>query len=486
MNKIYVSTKRERHQINKNIYGHFAEHLGRCIYGGFWVGETSEIKNKNGIRLDVVEALKKLNIPVLRWPGGCFADEYHWRDGIGPQETRKHMVNTWWGETVESNHFGTHEFMELCEMLECDAYINGNVGSGSVKEMQEWVEYLTADGASPRAVERRRNGRDKPWKVAYFGVGNENWGCGGHMRPAFYADLYRQFQTYVKDYGDNKIYKIACGSNGADFNWTDVMMKNATPFMDGLSLHHYSLPKPNWTDKGEAIGFPEVEWVSLLESAKKMDELIMKHATIMDIYDPEKRIGMVVDEWGAWYNVEPGTNASFLYQQNTIRDAMVAAITLHIFHKHGDRVTMANIAQTINVLQSMILTKDEKMILTPTYHVFEMFKTHQGGQFLDSVFSNLSDFITSSVSKKGESLTLTLCNYDLKETQNVSYILEDSTFAGKQVVAHILTAEKMDAHNTFKQPDQVQKEIFNDLEIKDCTLRLSIPPMSVIAIIVGN
>ncbi|HPX48393.1 MAG TPA: alpha-L-arabinofuranosidase C-terminal domain-containing protein, partial [Treponemataceae bacterium] len=367
--------------IEPDIYGHFSEHLGRCIYGGLWVGEDSPIPNINGYRADVVEALKKIRIPNLRWPGGCFADEYHWKDGIGPKEERKRMVNTHWGGVVEDNSFGTHEFMDLCELLGCKAYVNGNVGSGTVQEMQEWVEYLTFDGDSPMSRLRAKNGRDKPWKLPYFGVGNENWGCGGNMTAAHYADVYRNFQTYVRSFGSNKIYKIACGASVADYEWTETLMKNAGTFMDGLSLHHYSL-EAGWNDKGLATVFDEKGWFNLLKNAWRMEELVANHERIMDVWDPERRIGMIVDEWGSWHQVEPGTNPGFLYQQNTLRDALVAGITLNIFNNHADRVRMANLAQVANVLQSPILTEGDRMVLTPTWHIFDMYKEHQGAALL--------------------------------------------------------------------------------------------------------
>ncbi|MFZ2918509.1 MAG: alpha-L-arabinofuranosidase C-terminal domain-containing protein, partial [Trichococcus flocculiformis] len=360
-----VTLNRETGTISRYIYGQFAEHLGRCIYEGVWVGTDSEIPHVNGIRQDVVEALKAIQVPVIRWPGGCFADEYHWKDGIGPTEERATIVNTHWGGVTENNHFGTHEFFELCRQVGAEAYINGNVGSGTVQEMQEWVEYMTMDGLSPMSKLRRENGQDEPWKVKFFGVGNESWGCGGNMRPEYYADLYRRYQTYVRQYTKEPLYKIACGPNIDDYNWMDVLMKHAAPFMDGISLHHYALASV-WEDKRPALGFPEKEWFSLIDSALKMDELITRHTTIMDKYDPDKRVGLIVDEWGSWLAVEPGTNPGFLYQQNTIRDAMIASLTLNIFHKHADRVQMANIAQMVNVLQAMILTEGTEMIKTPT------------------------------------------------------------------------------------------------------------------------
>ena len=280
-----INSKDNGPRISKHIYGQFAEHLGRCIYEGIWVGKDSEIENINGIRQDVVQALRNLSVPVLRWPGGCFADEYHWMDGIGPKEQRKKMVNTHWGGLTENNHFGTHEFFELIEQLGTEAYVNGNVGSGSVREMSEWIEYMTMPGESPMADLRRQNGREEPWRVQYFGVGNESWGCGGNMTAEFYAENYRQYQTYVRQYGPEKINKIACGPNVDDYHWMEVMMQKAAPYMDGISLHHYALADV-WLNKRPATGFPVNEWYSLLDSAAKMDELITKQSQMRDKYDP--------------------------------------------------------------------------------------------------------------------------------------------------------------------------------------------------------
>ncbi|HWJ76682.1 MAG TPA: alpha-N-arabinofuranosidase [Niallia sp.] len=466
--------------ISKYIYGQFAEHLGRCIYEGVWVGEDSDIPNVNGIRKDVVAALKDIKVPVVRWPGGCFADEYHWKDGIGPRENRSTIVNTHWGGVTENNHFGTHEFFELIRQLDTEAYINGNVGSGTVQEMQEWVEYMTMNGESPMANLRRENGQDEAWKVEFFGVGNESWGCGGNMRPEYYADLYRRYQTYVRKYGEHNIYKIACGPNVDDYNWTEVLMKNAAPFMDGISLHHYSIPTRVWQDKGSALDFPEKEWYSVLEHANYMDELITKHSTIMDKYDPEKRVGLIVDEWGAWYNVEPGTNPGFLYQQNTIRDAMIAAITLNIFHKHADRVHMANIAQMVNVLQAMILTEGDKMIKTPTYHVFDLYKNHQDAELVDA-YGDTEDHVTYTASKKDGNVTVTLCNYDVSESREITLTRNNGEFT--VVEAAYITADVMNAHNSFEQPDVITKKEFTSYAVDKGTLKVTLPPMSVASIV---
>ncbi|MBW8349508.1 alpha-N-arabinofuranosidase [Bacillus sp. IITD106] len=492
-NQVVINADIEKATINKNIYGHFAEHLGRGIYEGIWVGEDSPIPNTNGIRNDVLEALKKLNIPVLRWPGGCFADEYHWKDGIGPRENRKRMINTHWGGVVENNHFGTHEFMMLCEMLETEPYICGNVGSGTVQEMSEWVEYMTFDGESPMANWRRENGREEPWKLKYFGVGNENWGCGGNMRPEYYADLYRRYQTYVRNYGDNRIYKIAGGANVADYNWTEVLMKNAHWMMDGLSLHYYTIPGEFWTGKGSATDFPESEWFTTLKKALHMDTLITNHSTIMDKYDPAKRVGLIIDEWGTWFDPEPGTNPGFLYQQNTIRDALVAGIHFNIFHAHADRVQMANIAQTINVLQAMILTEGEKMLLTPTYHVFEMFKVHHDASLL-SVESSFGKYelagdtlpqATVSASKDAEGkIHISLCNLDHQNQSDIEIDLRGIDISSAAVSGRILTANKMNAHNTFEQPENVKPAEFTNVKKHEQSLSVTLPPMSVVVLTV--
>jgi alpha-L-arabinofuranosidase len=483
-----LNTDIRKGTINKNIYGHFSEHLGRCIYEGIWVGEDSPIPNTNGIRNDVVKALKEIQIPVLRWPGGCFADEYHWKDGIGDREARKRMINTHWGGTVENNHFGTHEFMELCEMLECEPYINGNVGSGTVQEMSEWVEYLSFGGVSPMSELRQQNGHQEPWAVTYFGVGNENWGCGGNMRPEYYADLYRQYQTYVRNYGENRIHRIACGPNVDDYHWMEVLMREATRFMDSITLHYYTIPGPAWENKGAATGFETSEWFSTLEKALRMDELITKHGVIMDKYDPDKRVGLIVDEWGTWYDVEPGTNPGFLYQQNTIRDALVAGVTLNIFHKHSDRVRMANIAQTINVLQAVILTEGEKMLLTPTYHVFNMFKVHQDAELLDlTIDSGTYSFEGSEIPEVSASASVTdagiihvsLCNLNHAASATVPLELRGLSGQKVEVTGTTLTGNKIDAHNTFSQPDAVVPQAFTAFTLEGDLLNVELAPMSV-------
>lgn len=345
-----INTADKRSYINPEIYGHFSEHLGRCIYNGMYVGENSEIPNIKGVRKDVIEAFKEIKMPVLRWPGGCFADEYHWKDGIGEKSQRKKMINTNWGGVTEDNSFGTNEFFDLCEEIGCEPYLAGNLGSGTVQELSEWIEYITFDGVSPMADLRRKNGREKPWKLKYLGIGNENWGCGGSMRPEYYCDEYRRYQSFCKNFSGNELYKIACGPNSNDYNWTDVVMSNLGEcHTKAISLHYYTVPTGDWNKKGSATEFSDEEYYETISKTLYMDELIKRHSEIMSRRDPEGKIGLIVDEWGCWYDVEEGTNPGFLYQQNTMRDAIVAACNLNIFNNHSDKVVMANLAQAVNV-----------------------------------------------------------------------------------------------------------------------------------------
>ncbi|MBQ1312796.1 MAG: alpha-N-arabinofuranosidase [Blautia sp.] len=507
MSKYYINAAHKKSRIHKEIYGHFSEHLGRCIYEGLYVGENSEIPNVNGMRTDVVEALKEIRVPVLRWPGGCFADEYHWKDGIGPKETRKKMINTHWGGVVEDNSFGTHEYMELCRQLGCETYVNGNLGSGTVQEMSEWVEYMTFNGVSPMADLRAKNGHPEPWKVDFFGVGNENWGCGGNMTPEFYGNEYRRYQTYVRQYNSpgmmaaeeypGKIRKIACGPNVDDTEWTDGVLrtlfrhceKRLHGNADGLSLHYYTHPE-GWEKKGSATDFDEKTWYKTLSKALYMEDLIRMHGAIMDQYDPEKKLGLIVDEWGTWFNVEPGTNPGFLYQQNTMRDALVACLNLNIFNKHSDRVRMACIAQMVNVLQAVILTEGPKMVKTPTWHVFDLFKEHQEAVLLDSFLEtkeigeeeeymvpNLSE--SASLDPQGR-LQITMGNLSVTEDYPVEAFI--TGFAGKKAAARILHAP-MRAMNTFEEPETVKSEDFQ-VELTEGKLSFTIPACSVLQITV--
>lgn len=499
MAKLIINDEKTKSVIAPEIYGHFSEHLGRCIYEGIYVGKNSNIPNVNGMRTDVVEALKDIHIPVLRWPGGCFADEYHWKDGIGSEENRKKMINTHWGGVIEDNSFGTHEYFELCRQLGCKTYVNGNLGSGTVQEMSEWVEYMTFNGVSPMADLRRKNGQEEPWTVDYFGIGNENWGCGGNMRPQYYADEYRRYQTYVRNYDGKKgIQKVCCGANVDDYDWTKKVLettcdhtpKNFHGFMDGLSLHYYVHPE-GWEMKGSATDFDEEGWYKTLKKALYMDTLIIRHGCIMDEFDPEKKIGMIVDEWGCWFDVEPGTNPGFLYQQNTVRDALVAGITLNIFNKHSDRVKMANLAQIVNVLQSVLLTEGAKMIRTPTYYVFHMYRHHQGAQLLESTLIDIKEsgigqwkvpMITESVSmdKKGI-ITVTLNNLSVSKTQRLEIELIGSGSIYQVAEAHIVSG-KMKQYNTFEEPEKVTEKAFTDYTRSGKKIQVMLPSCSVLEI----
>ncbi len=479
MAKVILDPRVTGAKISKNIYGHFSEHLGRCIYQGLYVGKDSPIPNVKGMRTDVVQALKKIGVPVLRWPGGCFADEYHWEDGIGPKETRKRMVNTNWGGVVEDNSFGTHEFLELCSQIGCEPYINANVGSGTVREMAEWVEYLNSEGDSTVVKKRWANGRKDPWGVKFWGVGNENWGCGGNMRPEYYADEFRRYQTYCRNYGDNKLYRIACGPSVDDYNWTAVMMERAGEYMDALTLHYYTVPGP-WHDKGSATEFNEEDYARTLRLALRMEELVSNHLQIMNRYDPKHRVGLIVDEWGTWFNVEPGTNPGFLYQQNTMRDAQVAALTLNIFNAHADRIVMANLAQTVNVLQSVILTEGDKMVLTPTYHVFDLYKAHQEGTLVP-VHVDADDSaegvkrVSASASLKGDVLTVTLANTSATESCEVPISLCGAKPAKAE--GRVLAGE-MHAKNDFSA-SPVAIAPLTSLSLSSDEVRVTLPACSV-------
>ena len=484
-----INTHHKVSTIRPEIYGGFSEHLGRCIYGGVYVGEDSKIPNVKGMRTDIVEALKKIKLPVLRWPGGCFADEYHWKDGVGDKTLRKRMVNTHWGGVVEDNSFGTHEFMEFCRQVGCQPYINGNLGSGTVEEMQEWIEYMTFDGESPMANLRRKNGQDAPWKLKYFCVGNENWGCGGNMRPEFYADNYRRYATYLRNFGDNRLYKIACGPNSADYRWTEEVMKIAGKHCNAISLHYYTTCGDEWKTKTQATGFNEEYWYRCMARTLKMEEIVSKHLQIMDYYDPEHKVDLIVDEWGTWFDVEPGTNPGFLYQQNTIRDALVAGINLNIFNKHSDRVAMSNIAQLVNVLQAVILTEGDKMILTPTYHVYDMYSVHQGAELVDSWIETkeigIDGFHTpnlhesASIAEDG-TLNATICNLSPTES---AHICADVLGNGYRLKEAFIVGGAMGDFNTFDQPDKVQVQPFTGCKLAEGRMMdIQVPASSVVRI----
>ncbi|MBQ4387458.1 MAG: alpha-N-arabinofuranosidase [Prevotella sp.] len=492
-------------KINKEIYGQFAEHLGSCIYGGLWVGEESPIPNVQGYRKDVLEALKALQIPVLRWPGGCFADEYHWRDGIGPRSQRPSMKNNNWGGTIEDNSFGTHEFLNLCEMLGCEPYISGNVGSGTVEELAKWVEYMTSEEGTPMAKLRKENGREKPWRVKYLGVGNESWGCGGNMRPEYYSDLYRRYAVYCRNYDGNKLYKIASGASDYDYKWTKVLMERIGQRMDGVSLHYYTCSGWNGP-KGSATQFDNDQYYWALAKCLEIEEVIKKHKAIMDEADPNHRVDLLVDEWGTWWDEEPGTTPGHLYQQNALRDAFVAALSLNVFHRHTDRVKMANIAQVVNVLQSMILTDQQgtgHMVLTPTYHAFEMYKPFQEATYLpidvetetvqvakayfkdQATGKNQGErplpLVSASAARtKDGSTVIALTNVSLDADRTLDIRLEGCQ--AKQVEGRILTSKSVADYNDFEHPSKVAPTAFKDARLKKGVLSVKLPAKSLVVL----
>lgn len=494
MVKLYIHTDRKLSVINKNIYGHFAEHLGRGIYDGIFVGKDSPIPNIRGIRTDVLNALKHIQVPVIRWPGGCFAEYYNWRDGIGQQ--RKKMINSSWGGVIESNSFGTHEYFDLCEQLECSTYIAANVGSGTPREVSEWVEYITFNGESELTELRHLNGRNKPWTLDFIGIGNENWGCGGHMRPEYYSDLYRQFESFIRHYGQKKIQRVACGPDGDDQNWSETVMQLAHHRMDSISLHYYTMPgyyktdKYKWESKSSATAFDQNNYYRTLDRAYFMDELIVRHKRIMDKYDPDKKVTLTVDEWGTWHLAEEGTNPAFLYQQNTMRDAIVAALTLNIFNLHSDRVSMANLAQMINVLQSLILTMGDQMVLTPTYHVFDLYKGHQNSTLVESYIeadylqineAQLPHLHVSASEREDGNIHLTIVNLSATEAVDLHSYLEGRSFTKASV--RYLTGSIAD-HNTFEHPEQVTIHTHDTINISNNEFLITIPHCSIYEIIV--
>lgn len=490
---LFINAGRRYSKINKNIYGHFSEHLGRGIYNGIFVEENSPVANIRGIRTDVVEALRHIKVPVLRWPGGCFAEYYYWKDGVGPD--RKRIVNAGWGGVVEDNSFGTHEFLDLCEQIGCSAYIAANVGSGTPREVSEWIEYMTFSGESPMANWRRQNGRDEPWNVEFLGIGNENWACGGNMRPEYYADVYKRFETFVRNYGENKIFRVACGADGSDYKWTETLMRLAGKHMNGLSLHYYTMPayyeteEYPWEQKGPAVGIDEGNYYRTLRRALYIDELIRRHKCVMDQYDPNCQVSIILDEWGTWHEVEPGTNSAFLFQQNTMRDAIAAAVSLNIFNAHSDRVHMANLAQMVNVLQSVILTEGEEMVLTPTYHVFDLFKGHQDSTLIESyVQQDLTGTEEASVpalhvsaSERADGkIHVTVVNLSADVPQQLQFMLDGRSFSSAK--ARYIAGD-INNHNQFGQAPQVEIKSMSDLKVKDNCLHMHLPACCVAEIV---
>ncbi len=476
--------------VHRDVFGQFAEHLGHGIYGGIWVGKGSRIPNDGGYRRDVLDALKAINVPMVRWPGGCFADEYHWRDGIGATKSRPTRINTNWGGVNEDNAFGTHEYFGLMERLGASTYVSANVGSAPPAETAQWIEYMTApQGSTTLANERQRNGHAGPWKIEYLGIGNELWGCGGNMRAEYAADLTNRYAQFAKS-ANGPMLKIASGPSDSNYEWTEAMMRIAGKNIDGLGLHYYTRPRDkDWKDKGAAIGFPEREWTSTMSHTLEMEEFITKHSAIMDKYDPAKRVMLAVDEWGTWYDPTPGSNPGFLEQQNSLRDAVVAGLNLNIFAHHADRVRMAAIAQMVNVLQAMLLTDGAKMVKTPTYWVFELYKPWQGATSLPIQVTSpwyhkdevaVPAVSASAVRDAAGQVHVALVNLDPNRAMPVSVSL--AGLQATQASGRIITGTAMDAHNSFDAPDTVVPQPFTGAQVTGGNLTLTVPAKSVLVL----
>lgn len=482
-------------KIDRNLFGQFAEHLGHGVYEGIWVGPDSKIPNTRGIRNDVVAALKALKVPNVRWPGGCFADEYHWRKGIGHE--RAVTLNPNWGGVVEPNTFGTHEFMDFLDQINAEAYLSVNVGSGTPQEAAEWLEYLTSAQETTLGKERAANGHPAPYKIAYIGIGNESWDCGGNMTPDYYLGQLKIYSRFVRNFnplqqqGQQQMLKLAVGPGGGEprfTEWTETIMKAWQHHqwswdMNGLSLHNYTVI--NWDKKFASVGFGETEYAQILKATLDMDGLINKHAAIMDKYDPQKKIALVVDEWGGWYAPLPGSNPGFLVQQNSLRDAILAALNLNIFARHADRVRMANIAQMINVLQAMILTDKEKMVLTPTYYVYKMYVPFQDATFVPVTIKagnythgdvTLPRVDAIAARDKAGKLWLEVTNLDPNQPVEIEAGL--TGMAAKSAAGETLTAPKVDSVNTFETPNTVVPKPVS-AKVQGGKLTLKLEPKSV-------
>ena len=494
---VSVDASKTGAKIDRNLFGQFAEHLGHGIYDGIWVGPDSKIPNTRGIRNDVVAALKAIKVPNVRWPGGCFADGYHWRDGIGPADKRTVRLNPDWGGVIEPNTFGTHEFMDFIDQIGSEAYVSVNIGSGTPHEAADWLEYMTAAQPTTLQKERAANGHAAPYKVAYLGLGNESWDCGGNMTADYYASQMKKYSHFVRNYNPAQMQKdqmlqIAVGPGGAEprfLDWTETVMKAYQNHswswnINGLSMHNYTVI--NWQNKFLSTGFGEPEYAEFLKATLEMDDLIKKYSAIMDKYDPDKKVALVVDEWGSWYAPLPGSNPGFLMQQNSMRDAVLAALNLNIFARHGDRVRMANIAQMINVLQSMIITDKEKMVLTPTYYVFKMYVPFQDSTFVPVSF-DAGTYTNGSVTlprvdalaakDKNGKVWLEVTNIDPNHPVDV----EVSGVSGKTAMGETLTAPKVDSVNTFDAPKTVQPKAIS-AKVQDGKVSLTLEPKSVTVI----
>jgi alpha-L-arabinofuranosidase len=499
--RVTVEADKPGARIDPNIYGQFVEHLGRGVYEGIWVGENSPIPNVRGIRSDVVSALRRIHVPLVRWPGGCFAELYHWRDGIGPRDKRPRNVNSAWGDEPETNAFGTDEFMDFLEQIGAKAFLSVNVTTGTAGEARDWLQYMTEPAESALGAQRAANGHPQPYQVPFVGIGNETWGCGGNMTASHYADVYR---AYVSALRAPSRQLIASDANSDDYEWTETLLDKALfrhtrsfaesaelayvsrlPQINMMSIHFYTFSGNDWGKKSPALGFSKTEWADSMLRTARTDELIQRHSAILAKFDAEKRIGLSFSEWGTWW-AKDEKRLSNLYQQNTLRDAVIAGLTLNIFQNHADRVRMANIAQMINVLQSMILTRGKEMVLTPTYHVFDLYQVHQGATLLPTEVA-AENYVAGAVALPAISVSasrndqgvvhLSVVNLDPDREASVTLTLRGMKAGSAS--AQVLSSTTMDAHNDFDAPDRLAPRELKGMTVRDREVKLKVPAKSV-------
>ena len=483
--------------VRPELHGHFAEHLGSCVYGGLWVGKNSRIPNVNGYRKAAVDALRELGIPVLRWPGGCFADNYHWRDGIGPVDKRPKRVNMNWANALEDGSFGLHEFIGLCRLIEAEPYLSVNVGSGTPQEALDWVEYCNFPKGTTLSDERIANGAPEPFRVRYWGIGNEAWGCGGRMTPEYYANIYRQYSNYMRSFGGTTPFLVACGPNQNDANWTrgffNGMGGGRGP--SGFAMHYYqngSLPPTEFTV--DAMN-------QQLSTFQTVERAIVYQRTLIDSFNPPMAgrggragapagrggmapgVALLLDEWGVWDRLtgEEQTKYGQLWQQSTMRSAVAAGLGLNIFNRQADKLYMCNIAQIVNVLQSLLLTDGhtgQNCVKSTTYHAFALFKPHRSKTAV-KVESGGTDplDLSMSASKSGSELVISFVNPKSDAGLRIDCALDGRT--AKSATAQILTHKDFNAANTFGTPNAIVPQS-HLIQVPGSSVRLDLPPMSIV------
>jgi len=472
--QVEIQTTAEIGTIRPELHGHFAEHLGSCVYGGLWVGKNSRIPNIDGYRRQAVDYLKAVGVPVLRWPGGCFADDYHWRDGVGPAAKRPRSVNIHWGNYTEDNSFGTHEFLGLCRLIGAAPYLAGNVGSGTPQELRDWVEYCNYPGGTSLSDERAANGSREPFNVRYWGVGNESWGCGGEMIPSQYANDYRKYASYIRPFGGTTPFLIACGPNRNNQDWTRGFFENINRRLpNGFAMHFYSNSRVVPTQ------FTAADANTQLATFFDLEKAIREQRAIIDKYDPQKRVGLLVDEWGVWDRMIPEEEKRYgrLWQQITMRSAVAAALGLNVFHRQADKLVMCNIAQMVNVLHSLLLTEEEKCVCTTTYHAFDLMKAHRGNQSVRVAQKDAEPLgLSVSASRKDRELILTFVNPKADTEMSVNCSLSGANVT--EAKARVLHHEDLNACNTFQEPNRI---VPRDLAVRasGATVRLNLPAQSI-------